>query len=204
MDVSGGLVREIRVTLDQERLRSYGLAVGDVLQALRDANQDVAAGNITSPSFELVGKTEGKFRSIDDVRGVLLTVFGTGRRIPLSEVAQIVDTHQEQRMWVRLDGEPAVKLSVRKQPDANTLAVARGVGHRLEQLGDSRFIPADVRYEVISDQSFFIQNAVTGVRDAAFMGAALAMLIVLLFLGSVRKTLIIGSPSRSPCWRRLS
>ncbi|HEX9704558.1 MAG TPA: efflux RND transporter permease subunit, partial [Gemmatimonadales bacterium] len=192
VDVSGGLVREIRVTLDQERLRSYGLAVGDVLQALRDANQDVAAGNITSPTFELVGKTEGKFRSVDDVRGVLLTVSGSGRRIPLSEVAHIVDTHQEQRMWVRLDGEPAVKLSVRKQPDANTLAVARGVGHRLEQLGDSRFIPADVRFEVINDQSFFIQNAVKGVRNAAFMGAALAMLIVLLFLGSVRKTVIIG------------
>ena len=193
VDVSGGLVREIHVTLDQERLRSYGLAVGDVLQALRDANQDLAAGNVTSSSFELVGKTEGKFRSVDDVRNVQLTVPGTGQRIPLSEIANVADTHQEQRLWVRLNGEPAVKLSVRKQPDANTLAVARGVGHRLDQLRDSRFIPADVRHEVIADQSFFISNAVSGVRDAAFMGAALAMLIVLLFLGSIRKTLIIGT-----------
>jgi CzcA family heavy metal efflux pump len=193
VDVSGGLVREIRVTLDQERLRSYGLAVGDVLQALRDANQDVAAGNVTSSSFELVGKTEGKFKSVQDIRAVLLTVAGTGQRIPLSEIAAVEDTHQEQRIWVRLGGEPAVKLSVRKQPDANTLAVARGVGRRLEQLGASRFIPSDVRYEVINDQSFFISNAVKGVRDSAFIGATLAMLIVLLFLGSVRKTLIIGT-----------
>jgi len=193
VDVSGGLVREIRVTLDQERLRSYGLAVADVLQALRDANQDVAAGNVTSSSFELVGKTEGKFRAVQDIRAVLLTVSGTGQRIPLSEIARIEDTHQEQRLWVRLDGEPAVKLSVRKQPDANTLAVARGVGHRLEQLGASRFIPSEVRYEVINDQSFFISNAVKGVRNAAFIGAGLAMLIVLLFLGSLRKTMIIGT-----------
>lgn len=194
VDVSGGLVREIRVTLDQERLRSYGLAVADVLQALRDANQDVAAGNVTSSTFELIGKTEGKFVTIDDIRGVLLTVPGTGQRIPLSEVASIQDTNQEQRLWVRLDGVPAVKLSVRKQPDANTLDVARGVGHRLEQLGEggSRFIPSDVRYEVIDDQSFFISNAVKGVRNAALMGGTLAMLIVLLFLGSVRKTVIIG------------
>ncbi|MEX2155529.1 MAG: efflux RND transporter permease subunit [Gemmatimonadales bacterium] len=193
VDVSGGLVREIRVTLDQERLRSYGLAVGDVLQALRDANQDLAAGNVTSATFELVGKTEGKFKSVQDIRAVLLTVAGTGQRIPLSEIAQIEDTHQEQRIWVRLGGEPAVKLSVRKQPDANTLAVARGVGRRLEQLGASRFIPSDVRYEVINDQSFFISNAVKGVRNSAFIGATLAMLIVLLFLGSVRKTVIIGT-----------
>ncbi len=194
IDVSGGLIREIRVTLDQERLRSYGLAVADVLQAIRDANQDVAAGNVTSPTFELIGKTEGKFRTMADVRGVLLTVPGTGQRIPLSEVADVEDTSQEQRLWVRLDGVPAVKLSVRKQPDANTLAVARGVGHRLEQLGEqgSRFIPSDVRFEVINDQSFFISNAVQGVRDAALIGATLAMLVVLLFLGSLRKTVIIG------------
>ncbi len=192
VDISGGLVREIRVTLDQERLRFYGLAVADVLQALRDANQDIAAGNVTSPTFELVGKTEGKFRSVEDIRAVLLTVPGSQKRIPLSEVGRVEDTHQEQRLWVRLDGVPAVKLSVRKQPDANTLAVARGVGRRLAQLAGSRFIAPDVRYEVINDQSFFISNAVKGVRDAALMGASLAMLVVLLFLGSVRKTVIIG------------
>jgi hydrophobe/amphiphile efflux-1 (HAE1) family protein len=192
VDVSGGLVREIRVTLDQERLRSYGLTVSDILNRIRDENQDVAVGNVTSPSFEIVGKTAGKFRSVDDIRNVLLVVPGTRERIPLSEVARVADTHQEQRLWARLDGVPAVKLAVRKQPDANTVSVAAGVGARLSQLAGSRFIPADVHYEVITDQSFFIRNAVNGVRDAALMGAGLAMLVVLLFLGSLRKTFIIG------------
>ena len=192
VDVAGGLVREIRVTLDQERLRSYGLTVSDILTRIRDENQDVAVGNVTSPSFEIVGKTAGKFRSVDDLRNVLLTVPGTRERIPLSEVATITDTHQEQRLWARLDDVPAVKLSVRKQPDANTVLVARGVGERLEQLADSRFIPDDINYEIISDQSFFIRNALSGVRNAALIGAALAMLIVLLFLSSLRKTFIIG------------
>jgi hydrophobe/amphiphile efflux-1 (HAE1) family protein len=192
IDVSGGLVREIRVTVDQERLRSYGLTVSDVLTRIRAENQDVAVGNVTSPSFDIIGKMTGKFQTIDDVRNVLLTVPGTRDRIPLSEVAEIRDTHQEQRLWARLDGVPAVKLSVRKQPDANTVAVASGVGRLLDQLSDSRFIPDDIHYEVIADQSFFIRNAVNGVRDAAALGASLAMLVVLLFLGSVRKTFIIG------------
>ncbi|MGH7521435.1 MAG: efflux RND transporter permease subunit [Gemmatimonadales bacterium] len=191
IDVSGGLVREVRVTLDQERLRSYGLAVADVLTSLRDENQDVAAGNLTSPGFEIIGKTTGKFRTVEDIRAVLLPVPG-GRRIPLSEVATVSDTSREQRVFARLDGVPAVRISVRKQPDANTVTVAGALGERLEQLAGTGFIPGDVQYQVLFNQSFFIENAVHGVREAALLGAALSMLLVLFFLGSVRKTLVIG------------
>jgi hydrophobe/amphiphile efflux-1 (HAE1) family protein len=192
VDVSGGLVREIRVTLDQERLRSYGLAVSDVINRIRAENQDVAVGNITSPTFEIVGKTAGKFRTIEDIGNVLLNVPGSSARIPLSEIAEVRDTHEEQRLWARLDGVPAVKVSVRKQPDANTVQVAEGAGQRLEQLRGSRFIPDDIGYEVVADQSFFIRNAVAGVTSAAVAGSGLAMAVVLLFLGSLRKTFIIG------------
>jgi CzcA family heavy metal efflux pump len=192
LDVAGGLTREIRVTLDQERLRSYGLAVADVLTALRDENQDVAVGNVTSPAYEVSGKAEGKFRSVDDIRGVLLDARGSRQRIPLAEVATVADTSREQRLWARLDGVPAVRLSVRKQPDANTVLVARDVARRLAELGEFRFIPADVQYRILADQSFFINNAVAGVRNAALIGATLAMLVVLVFLGSLRKTFIIS------------
>lgn len=192
IDVAGGLVREIRVTLDQERLRSYGLTIADVLTRIRAENQDIAVGNVTSPAFEIVGKTTGKFRSVDDIRGVLLTLPGSASRVPLSEVATVTDTHREQRLWARLDGVPAVRLAVRKQPDANTVEVAEAVGARLRELASSRFVPDDIRFEVVADQSYFIRNAVAGVRDAALVGALLAMLTVLVFLGSLRKTVIIG------------
>ncbi len=192
VDIAGGLVREIHVTLDQERLGSYGLTVSGVLATLRDENLDVAAGNVSSPEFEIIGKTEGKFRTVDDIRAVLLPVPGIQRRIPLSEIATIEDTHRDQRIFSRLDGVPAVKIAVRKQPDANTVRVAGELGRRLEQLAEARFIPDDIEYQIIADQSFFIRNSVAGVRNAALVGASLAMIIVLLFLGSLRKTFIIG------------
>lgn len=192
IDVSGGLIREIQVVLDQERLRSYGFTVTDVLTTLRNENQDLAAGNVTSSTFEVIGKTSGKFRTVDDIRRTLLTVPGTGRRVPLADLAQVADTHRDQRLWVRLNGVPAVKLSVRKLPEANTVGVASGIDQRLRQLEASRFMPADVDYRVIADQSFFIRNAIKSVQGAALAGAALAMLVVLLFLGSLRKTFIIG------------
>jgi hydrophobe/amphiphile efflux-1 (HAE1) family protein len=190
VDVSGGLVREIQVVLDQERLQSYGLTVSQVIEALRAANQDVAAGRVGSAERELVGKTAGKFRSVDDIRAVLLDV--GGRRVPLSEVASVRDTHQEQRLWARLDGVPAVKVSIRKQPDANTVAIADDVAERLESLASTGFIPRELTYSVIQNQATFIRSSLGSVRDAALMGALLSMLVVFLFLGSLRKTVIIG------------
>jgi len=191
VDVSGGLVREIEVVLDQERLRSYGLTVSQVIDAVRSANQDVAAGRVSSPTREVVGKTAGKFRSVEDVAGVLLTVPG-GARVPLSEIASVRDTHQEQRLWARLDGVPAVKVSVRKQPNANTVFVAEQVDRRLADLRVSNFTPGDIRYETITNQADFIRKSVRSVETAALMGAFLAMMVVFLFLGSLRKTLIVG------------
>jgi multidrug efflux pump subunit AcrB len=191
VDISGGLVREVQVVLDQERLRSYGLTVSQVIEAVRAANQDVAAGRVASAEREVVGKTAGKFRDVEDVRAVLLNVPGGGR-IPLSEVAAVHDTHREQRIWARLDGVPAVRLSVRKQPNANTVRVADQVDTRLETLRDSRFIPGDIHYQTIENQAHFIRASVASVRNAAMAGGLLAMFMVFLFLGSLRKTFVIG------------
>jgi multidrug efflux pump subunit AcrB len=191
VDIAGGLVREVRVTLDQERLRAYGLTVSQVIAALRAQNQDVAAGRIAGAEQEIVGVTAGRFRTVDDIRAVRLPV-GGGRLIPLADVAGVEDTHQEQRLWARLDGVPAIKLSIRKQPDGNTVATADDVDARLRQLARDNFIPDDVQYEVVQNQAGFIRNSVDSVRNAALLGAALAMVVVLVFLQSVRKTLVIG------------
>jgi hydrophobe/amphiphile efflux-1 (HAE1) family protein len=192
VDVAGGLLREVQVVLDQERLRSYGLSVSQVVDALRAGNLDIAAGRVTSSTREVVGKTAGKFTSVDEIRALPVALAG-GARIPLSEIAAVNDTHREQRLWTRLDGQPAVRVSVRKQPDANTVAIADGVNARLQWLNETGFVPADIGYRVTDNQADFIRSSVNSVRNAAVLGGALAMLVVFLFLGSLRKTLIIGS-----------
>jgi CzcA family heavy metal efflux pump len=190
-DVSGGLQREVQVVLDQERLRSYRLTVSQIIESLRAANQDVAAGRIASPTREVVGKTAGKFQSVSEIAALPLILPGGGR-IPLSEVATVQDVHREQRLWARLDGVPAVKISIRKQPDANTVAIAEGVAERLAALDRDGFVPRDIEYVETQNQADFIRNSVNSVRDAALAGAILSMIVVLLFLGSLRRTFIIG------------
>ncbi len=191
IDVFGGLVREIQVELDPDRLRGLGLSVSQVINALRNENQDISAGRITTVDRELAGTTAGKFRSMDDIRGVLLTA-PSGARVPLRDVAVVRDTSQEQRSWARLNGVPAVRIGIQKQPEANTVEVVEGVAAKLALLSESGYIPPDIKNEVTYDQSGFINDALNSVRDAAIIGAILSMLVVIVFLRSFRKTFIIG------------
>jgi len=191
VEIFGGLVREIQVELDPDRLRGLGLSVSQVISALRNENQDMAAGRISTLDREMVGTTAGKFRSLEDIRGVLLTS-PSGARVPLRDIAAIRDTSQEQRSWARLNGVPAVRIGIQKQPEANTVEVVRGVQAKLAQLQSSGYVPADIRNEVTYDQSGFISDALRSVRNAAIIGAILSMLVVILFLRSFRKTFIIG------------
>jgi CzcA family heavy metal efflux pump len=191
IDISGGLVREIQVEIDQDRLRTHGLSLSQVIGTLRNENQDVAAGRVSGESREMVGKTAGKFRSVEDIRAILMSGPG-GIRIPLTQIATIRDTSAEQRSWARLDGAQAVRVSIRKQPDANTVQVVDGVERTINRLQTSGFFPDDIKHAVTFDQSGFIRDALRSVRDAALGGALLAMFVVLLFLKSLRKTFIIG------------
>ncbi len=191
VDVSGGLVREIQVELDPERLRGFGLTVNGVLASLRNDNQNIAGGRVSGPDLELVSRTSGKFENVNDIRNVLLSGAGD-TRVPLRDVAIVRDTSQEQRFWARLNGEPAVRIGIQKQPEANTVEVVDGVEASLQKLRASSYIPKDIAFSVTFDQSGFIRDALTSVRDAALVGACLAMLVVLIFLRSFRKTFIIG------------
>ncbi|TVQ31455.1 MAG: efflux RND transporter permease subunit [Phycisphaeraceae bacterium] len=193
VEAAGGLVREMEVVVDQQRLRSYGLSMRDVVDTLREENVDIAGGWVTSDTFDVMAKTEGLFTSVEDIENVLLSTPGSpGGRIRLSEVAEVRDGHREQRMFVRLDGVPATQVAVYKLPGANTVRVVDEVKATIERLERSGFFPEDIRHKVIGDPSFFIRSAITSVSVAALIGGALAMAAVFLFLGSLRKAFVIG------------
>ncbi len=192
VEVAGGQVREMQVVLDQDRLVSYGLTATHILDALREENRDIAAGQVTDHRFDVMAKTDARFRTVDDIANVMLSVPGSNRIIPVSEVADVRDTHQDQRLFVRLNGQPAMRLSVTKLPDANTVQVIDGVRAELRSLQRSGFIPDDIIFTPTTDQSFFIRSSISAVSTAAVLGGVLAMMIVLLFLGSLRKGFVIG------------
>lgn len=193
VQAAGGRVREMEVIVDQHRLRSYGLTLTDLADALAAENVDIAGGWVTSATFDVMAKTDGLFASPEEVASLMLALPGNAdARIRLDEVAEVRDGHREQRLFVRLGDTAATQLAAFKLPQANTVAVTDEINATVARLRGSGFIPDDIEFEAITDQSFFIRGALQSVATAAVIGGTLAMFLVLLFLGSLRKSLIIG------------
>ncbi len=215
-EVGGGLVREIQVLPDQRRLVALGLTLEDVINALKQANVESAGGRLYMSDQEISTRVLGRWQRVEDIAAVRLSPKSTttdfskapflqngtgddfnlssaGRDISLGEVAQIIDTHQDERLRVRFNGIPGIKLSIQKQPQANTVAVVDTVLERMEWLNKQRILPEDVRLDVVDDQAVFVRHALTNAAYSALSGAVLAMIVVFLFLGHLRQTLIIGT-----------
>ncbi|MBE9560194.1 MAG: efflux RND transporter permease subunit, partial [Proteobacteria bacterium] len=109
------------------------------------------------------------------------------------DVAQVVDKHKDERLRIRLNKIPGIKLSIQKQPRANTVAVVNEVKHRINNLRAQNAIPDNIHIAVVDDQSIFVRHAIFNASLAAGSGALLAMIIIYLFLGSLLRTLIIGT-----------
>lgn len=187
-DITGGLKREIRVHMDEAALELHGLSMPAVIKRLQDENIEQFGGRVTVGPREFITRTVGEFRSLDEIRSVVLKSGDTGT-VYLRDVAQIEDGHEETRVITRLGGKPCVKLSVLKQADANTVEVAKAVEKKLEALGTS--LPADVRIGIVENQANYVTAALEGVRNAAIEAAALIILVIYFFLGSWRQVLIM-------------
>ncbi|MEM1255387.1 MAG: efflux RND transporter permease subunit [Cyanobacteria bacterium P01_H01_bin.21] len=193
VDVSGGVQEEIRINLNPARLQTLGLGITDVLDALSERNQDTSGGRIQGPDSEPLTRVAGRYQSADEIRNLIFEVgaAGAGQQVYLRDFAEVIDGTEEQRIFVDLNGEPAVKVSIQKQPTANTIAVVNGVKQKLADLRESGLIPDDLVLNATLDESIFIQNSIRNVAISGLTGAGLAGLAVLLFLGSLRQTFII-------------
>lgn len=192
VEVTGGQVRELQVVLHQDRLAAYGLTPADIITAIAAENRDIAAGNLTSATFDVMAKTDGRFQSVEDVEAILVRLPNGRERLRVGQLAEVRDGHAEQRLFVRLNGAPAVRMTVSKVPGANTVGVVDGLNREIARLEASGFLPPDITYQTTRDPSFFILSSIRAVSTAAIAGAVLAVAVVLLFLGSVRRGFIIG------------
>ncbi len=206
VDVSGAAEEEVRVLVDLNRLQALGVGLNDVLNELTARNQDISGGRILGENTEPLTRTIGRFQNADEIRNLSFQISSPSpsptpplspsssppRRIYLRDFAEVRDGTEEQRLFVYLNRQPAVKVSVQKQPDANTIAVVDGVKKRIEQLRQSGLIQQDMILTPTTDESRFIRNSLNDVIFSAISGALLAAAAVLLFLGSIRQTLIIS------------
>jgi len=183
----GGLGRKVNVWIDANRLAAFQLPVARVRDALARQNIDGPGGNVTAATTERTLRTMGRLidpHAFDE----LVVETRDGAPLRIADLGHAEDGTVERRSVARLDGQPTVVLEIRRQSGANTVAVIDAVKQNLARV--QALLPADLRLEVIRDQSNYIHAALHEIEFHLVIGSILASLVVLLFLRSWRATLV--------------
>ena len=187
--LKGGLSRTMNVWVDADH-DAHGLSItAAVRDAIAAQNADVPGGNVTTADREVALRTAGRFvdaRGFDDL--VVRTVDGVPVRVRDVALGHAEDGTAEQRTMATLNGAPTVTLEIIRQSDANTVAVIEGVKRILEGLRGE--LPADVRTDIIRDQSNYIYAALHEINTHLIVGSILASIVVLVFMRNWRSTII--------------
>lgn len=187
--IVGGLDRKIRVKVHPEQLSGYNIALSQVIQSLKTNNLNIPAGNVDYGNRELIVKTMGEFQNVDEIRNVAV-VNRSGAMIKLSDIADVEDATEDEKIYSRINGEKGLRILVMKQSDANSVKVADAVKAEIDKVRGS--LPENVNVYEILDQSHYIKMAINSVKSNAIQGAILAILVIYVFLKNYKSTLIIA------------
>ena len=185
----GGKVRQVQIDIDQAKLQSYGLSAQDVVNAVANQNLITPVGTEKIGMFEYVVDLNDSPRRLQDLNGLPVRTVG-GATVMLRDVAYVHDSYPPQTNIVRVNGSNAVLMTIVKAGSASTLDVISGVKKLLPRLRET--IPQSLHLKAVGDQSVFVEAAVRSVIREGLIAAGLTGLMILLFLGSVRSTMIIS------------
>src|SRR5688572_11886194 len=185
--IIGGRARQIHVRMDPMKLRAFNLSAVDVQRALATQNLTTPGGSVDTGPQAITLRIQGRVASVEDLSRIVLSN-DRDHTIRIGDVAEVVDGEEELTSIASYDGQQTVVLSVRKQSGTNTVQVVDTVLKRLEEVKHA--LPPSVKLEVIRDNSASIRTGVGSVKEHLVVGAVLAAVVVLLFLGNARSTLI--------------
>jgi len=184
----GGTVRQITVFLDQERMLARGISASEIVAAVNAQSLLLPAGNVKIGELDYNVYTNSMIKVMEQMNEIPVKMVN-GVPVVLKDVGRAADSTMIQGNVVRINGRRAVYLPIMKQAGANTIQVIDGIKEALPQLIG---LPKDLSVKLIFDQSLYIRQAITTLEHEGLLGGGLACLMVLLFLGSLRYTLIIA------------
>ncbi|MGO9935210.1 MAG: efflux RND transporter permease subunit [Steroidobacteraceae bacterium] len=184
----GGKQRQVQVDLDPQALRANGLSANDVVAAIGAQNLILPAGTEKIGPLEYFIKLNASPTKIEELNNLPIRA-RDGTVTYIRDVAHVRDGYSPQTNMVRLEGRRAILMNVLKTGKASTIDIINGINQKLPQIRAS--LPSELKIQALSDQSVFVRSAISGVIREAIIAGALTGLLILLFLGSWRSTLII-------------
>lgn len=188
-EIIGDREKEIFVDIDANRLKAHSLDTQSVCLSLKNTNLDYPAGNAKSEYYDYIIRTEGRFKSLDDIADTLIFINQNRSEkkslidtVKLKDIASVYEDYPELKTISRLNQQPVITLQIYKQSDANTIETAEKVKETLKNLNILK--QKNITYQIVYDKSEFIQSAYSGAKYAALFGALLAFFALLFFLRS--------------------
>ncbi len=185
---TGGEQRAIIVDVNPVKMRAYNLSLDAVSKAIVAQNLDLPAGIAKEGETEFTIRAEGYLHGMNQIANLPIGTHN-GDLILLKQIATVKDSHQETRLYTRLNGKPAAGMIIVKQSTSNTVQTAENVASKIKQV---EHIYPNLKFHLVYDQSQFIKDSVNDVKMSAVVGGILAALILLLFLRSFRSTMVVS------------
>ncbi|MFS8501071.1 MAG: efflux RND transporter permease subunit [Caldicoprobacter sp.] len=188
VSILGAKQTEVKVIVDPEKLMSYGLSMDLVVSALRAGNLNLPGGVVQDGQYDLLVRVSGQFTNLDELLNVPV-MSSTGTTYLLRDLARVEKGVKDDRQYSRVNQHDSLSISIYKESTANTVRVAEKVNRELESIRKSY---PDISVMTIVDQSKFIKSSISAVTSNAYIGAVLAIAILLIFLKNITPTLIIA------------
>lgn len=186
----GGDEREIKVNLDAEKMRAYGLSILQVTQMIKASNLDFPTGNVKDIDRQFVVRIAGKFSSVGDLRALVVGRSRQGGDICLGDIAEVQDGVKDFYQGSRVNGVTSLGIIVQKQTDANAIDVSRLVRAELKKV-EKDYSGQKMKFDVAQDGSTFTVDAADAVKHDLVLAIILVAMVMFFFLHSIRNSLIV-------------
>lgn len=190
VNLIGGSEREIKVSLDADKLQGYNLAVPQVQQLILSSNLDFPTGSVKTENQDVLIRLSGKYSTIDELRNLVLTTSKTGAQIRLRDVADVQDAQKEAEKLARIDRKGAIAIQIIKQSDANAVEVSKGVKAIIAKL-EKEYSAEKLQIKIANDSSVFTLESADAVIHDLILAVVLVAFVMLFFLHSLRNALIV-------------
>lgn len=184
----GGNKKIIEISLDQEKMRAYGISESTVTGTLVSENINTPLGSVYKGDKNLTLRIKGEYRDVNDIQDVLIPAKG-GSSVFLSDIANVKETYEENKAFSYTDGMESITMTVSKTSTANTVDVSKAVFGELEKIKEEM---PEITFVTVSDPAEYIQLALKSVVDSLWQGGLFAIIVLFIFLREIRSTLVVA------------
>lgn len=193
VEIKGGRKREIQVELDRKKLKSHEISALTVSSRLAGAGEDIPSGKKEQGKLETVFRTVGQFQSVEDIKRIIVSFFGSEVPVRIADVGTVKDTLEDETTRAFLNGAPAMFMDAFRQSGANTISVVDGLKKQVTKINvQLKNLPGHPELTTVRDGSLWIRANIDDVKESIIIGVVLAVVVVFFFLGSFRSTIITG------------